>query len=165
MRNILVTFLVICSAAAAVTAFAQQRQTAPVVSVRLTTDTPTVRMGAPIRVRAILTNDSNQPVMFNVSVQGNCRFGVSDARGAVPRRPRTAFADWPSGGASHLGPELSVMPAIATLNAGASRGEEVTISDLFSFDRAGTYQIRATHPDPVSNAPVDSNPIVIAVIP
>jgi hypothetical protein len=166
MRNAIGLFLVISSAAVALTSFAQQRrQTAPSVSVKLTTETPTVQLGAAVRVRAILTNQTSRPLSFNLSVQSNYRFEVSDDRGAVARRRRTGPADWRFGGDSLLGPEVPISPGIATLTAGASREEEITVSEIFRFDHVGTYRIRAIHPDPVSNEPVSSNPISIAVIP
>ena len=108
-----------------------------------------------------MTNQSNRRISFNLSVRGNYQFDVSDSEGPIERRtPRIDTSDFRLGT-----PELRVTTAIATLEPGQTRSEEINVSELFSFHHVGTYRIQAIHPDPVSNEPVTSNPISITIVP
>jgi|SRR3990172_3695601 len=153
---------------ATLTASAQQvRPLPPVITIRLAAIQPTVKLHGPIKVRATLTNQSNVRISFNDSIWGNYRFNVSDGNAAIEPVSRAVLMERRSRSSTNriLNSEFYVYSTVAALEPGASRDEEITISELFSFDHAGTYQIQAIHPDPVSNEPVNSNSISITVVP
>ena len=155
--------------AATLTASAQQvrPQQSPVITIRLAAIQPTAKLHGPIKVRVTLTNQSNTRISFNDNIWGNYRFNVSDGNATLEPISRAVLMQRRSPFAADrmLSSEFDVYSTVATLEPGATREEEITISELFSFNRAGTYRIQAIHPDPVSNEPVTSNPVSVTVVP
>jgi hypothetical protein len=168
MRSLARIFLLMVLVACVVCAQQASRQM-PVISIRLAALQPTVKLHGPIKVRATLTNQSKVQISFNQDqFWSNYRFNVSDGNAAVEPKSREVLMERRKLSRlidRELNPEFYVYLTAVTLEAGASRDEEITISELFSFVHAGTYRIQAIHPDPVSNEPVMSNPISITIVP
>jgi hypothetical protein len=142
---------------------AQTNPDTPKFSLTITADKPEVTLGTDINIGIKITNISEEPLNFIFGNRGNVAIGyqydVRDEQGAVVAK-RAVRQD----PVFHLPSKLPGSTLRGVIQPGKSIGEATTISDVYQFDRPGTYTIQVSRKEPGMPL-VQSNIITITVLP
>jgi hypothetical protein len=141
---------------------AQTNPDTPKFSLTITTDNSEVALGTDINIGIKITNISEEPLNFIFGNRGNVAIGyqydVRDEQGAVVAK-RAVRQD----PVFHLPSKLPGSTLRGVIQPGKSIGEATTISDVYQFDRPGTYTIQVSRKEPGMPL-VKSNIITITVV-